>query len=41
VEMSLNASMIAKYSAVYEEAIGRRLLVKEICKSRIKKGRAK
>jgi len=29
--------MVAKHSAVYEESIGGKLLVKEICKSEIKK----
>jgi hypothetical protein len=38
MEKSLGTSMIAKHSAVYEEAIGGKLLVKEICNSGMKKG---
>lgn len=37
VEISLSTSMMEKHLTVYEEAIGRRLLVKEICKSGMKK----
>ncbi|KAL4119466.1 hypothetical protein QTP88_012273 [Uroleucon formosanum] len=36
VDISLSASMIAKHSAVYEEAVDGRLLVKEICNSGMK-----
>jgi hypothetical protein len=37
VVISLKALIMEKHSAVYEEAIGDRLLVKEICKLGMKK----